>query len=186
MGKHLFEIPEYDGMGIYAIIDENDKMYIGSSKNIKSRLSQHRNALAGGYGNKKLLEALEKGLTFRCEILEKVPFGHDTYHLREREKYYSEKYDSFQSGYNVDPIQHYKRPKNPPLSGWAGALHKKLSTPIFRAEKPMREKKPRFHIAIYGRVEKYKAAAADAGLSMAQFFVTAADEKIERDGLKTE
>ena len=37
-----------------------------------------------------------------------------------------------------------------------------------------------------GEKAKYKAAAADAGLSMAQFFVTAADEKIERDGLKTE
>ena len=36
-----------------------------------------------------------------------------------------------------------------------------------------------------GDKEKYKAAAADAGLSMAQFFVTAAEEKIERDGLNT-
>lgn len=37
-----------------------------------------------------------------------------------------------------------------------------------------------------GEKGKYKAAAADAGLSMAQFFITAADEKIERESLKTE
>lgn len=37
-----------------------------------------------------------------------------------------------------------------------------------------------------GEKAKYKAAAADAGLSMAQFFITAAEEKIERDGLKIE
>lgn len=37
-----------------------------------------------------------------------------------------------------------------------------------------------------GEKEKYKNAAAEAGLSMAQFFVKAADEKIERDGLKAE
>ena len=30
--------------------------------------------------------------------------------------------------------------------------------------------------------EKYKAAAESAGLSLAKFFTTAADEKMERDG----
>lgn len=34
-----------------------------------------------------------------------------------------------------------------------------------------------------GGKEKYKTAADKAGVSMAQFFITAADEKIERDGL---
>lgn len=35
-----------------------------------------------------------------------------------------------------------------------------------------------------GKKERYKAAAEKSGLgSMAQFFVTAANEKIERDGL---
>ena len=36
-----------------------------------------------------------------------------------------------------------------------------------------------------GEKAKYKAAAQNAGLSMAQFFITAADEKIEREGLNT-
>ncbi len=34
-----------------------------------------------------------------------------------------------------------------------------------------------------GEKEKYKKAALNSGLSMAQFFITAADEKIDRDGL---
>lgn len=34
-----------------------------------------------------------------------------------------------------------------------------------------------------GEKAKYKAAAEKSGNSMAQFFVTAADEKIERDSL---
>lgn len=37
-----------------------------------------------------------------------------------------------------------------------------------------------------GDKEKYKTAAENAGLSMAKFFLSAADEKIGRDNLATE
>lgn len=37
-----------------------------------------------------------------------------------------------------------------------------------------------------GEKQKYVDAAADRGLSMAQFFVLAADEKIEREGAGNE
>ena len=43
----------------------------------------------------------------------------------------------------------------------------------------------KFRVKI-GEKAKYKTAAENAGLSMAQFFITAADEKIQRDDLITE
>ena len=34
-----------------------------------------------------------------------------------------------------------------------------------------------------GEKERYRSAAENSGMSMAKFFITAAEEKIERDGL---
>ena len=52
-------------------------------------------------------------------------------------------------------------------------------------QKYQREKLEQINFRIRkGEKQKYVAAAAAAGLSMAQFFISAADEKIEREERK--
>lgn len=61
-----FKIPDYDGCGVYAIINLADfKAYIGSSANIKERASRHRSALRRGKHNvKQLQKDVDKNLRF--------------------------------------------------------------------------------------------------------------------------
>lgn len=44
------DVPGYTGAGVYALVDENGKKYIGSAKNVKSRIQKH---------NKELQKALD-------------------------------------------------------------------------------------------------------------------------------
>lgn len=64
-------IPEYDGIGIYALIAENGKMYIGSSKHIKSRIKFHNSTIK----NKQSCSAALVGHTFTCQILKRFEYG---------------------------------------------------------------------------------------------------------------
>lgn len=70
----MFEIPEYNGAGIYAIFNINNKnVYVGSSRNIKQRALSHRcNITSGTHGNPKLREDSKAGHDFAFIILEKA------------------------------------------------------------------------------------------------------------------
>lgn len=37
----ITDIPEYNGSAVYALVDENGKRYIGSTKHLRSRMKQH-------------------------------------------------------------------------------------------------------------------------------------------------
>lgn len=88
--------------GVYKITNiTNGKFYIGSSKDIKSRWYQHKNALdAGNHGNAHLQNAWNKygRQNFQFEIIEEC----DEKCQYEREQYYIDLYKPFQSnGYNI-------------------------------------------------------------------------------------
>lgn len=70
MNDPINNMPDYDGIGVYALIAENGKRYIGSSKNVKRRVKEHNSAIKGHYDLNALLDH-----TFVCEVIEKLPYG---------------------------------------------------------------------------------------------------------------
>lgn len=193
MDSVLMDIPQYDGIGIYALIDDAGKMYIGSSINVKRRLAEHSKGLANGKEHKSLVDAVEQGRQFRCEILEKIPYGCNTYHLREREHFYITKYDTVKSGYNTafptcaipQDIE-----SNPLFKGSAiaKAIHDKHSKPILKPVKqikPIKEKLDEIKIRVpAGGKENIKKHAEKAGKSVNQYIVDAVTKEMLLDDEK--
>ena len=62
-------MPEYNGAGVYALVDDNGDMYIGSSKHCRQRIAEH---LSGGSSN-RIREAIKGGTKFTPVILEEMP-----------------------------------------------------------------------------------------------------------------
>lgn len=88
--------------GVYKIINiTNGKVYIGSSKNIDRRWSEHIRSLeVNMHPNKKLQNAWNKygKQNFKFEIIEEC----DEKHQFKREQYYIDLYKPFQNnGYNI-------------------------------------------------------------------------------------
>ena len=95
-------IPNYSGIGIYAIIDTvTDKRYIGSSRNIRRRLMQHNISIKNGKGNQGLCTAYNQGHILRCEIIEKINYGINEFYLADRELFYICEFDSINNGFNT-------------------------------------------------------------------------------------
>jgi group I intron endonuclease len=71
----MFKIPEYKGIGIYAIINtDNKKVYIGSSCKIRTRALAHSGNLKNGtHSCKQLNIDYKNGNNFVFIILEKLP-----------------------------------------------------------------------------------------------------------------
>lgn len=65
------QYPNYSGMGVYALVDESGKMYIGSSIDCKRRFHEHEKNLENGIETKSMQDAYNQGITFHGEILEK-------------------------------------------------------------------------------------------------------------------
>ncbi len=88
--------------GIYAIHNIiNDKYYIGQAGNIEYRWMQHRSRLkCGTHENKHLLSAYNKygKDAFQYSVVEECKKEE----LDDREKFYIQKYDSYEHGYNQD------------------------------------------------------------------------------------
>lgn len=74
------QIPEYNGPGIYALIDQYGKKYIGSSIHVHDRLKSHifnirrirKKGFVDGGISAKLGAAVVSGSVFRCEVLEMI------------------------------------------------------------------------------------------------------------------
>lgn len=119
----IVSIPEHTGAGIYIIRNlVNGKVYIGSAVNVNARIKQHDLYMRRGWCNNKIQEDIDKGHTFTCEVLENCT-GMMFVELRDREKYYSDKYNSFSDGYNTAPVpvynlQHYIRLENKHMIEW--------------------------------------------------------------------
>lgn len=88
-------------IGIYKIINiKNNKVYIGSSKDIERRWKEHLYSLENNLHHSiKLQRSYNKTKdksTFNFEIIKEV----DEDKLKEREQYYINMYDAFNNGYN--------------------------------------------------------------------------------------
>lgn len=87
-------------IGIYKIVNSiNNKLYIGSSNDIKSRISSHKNKLKKGkHHSIKLQRAVNKyGIcSFVFEIIEECNIDE----LLTKEQYYINLFDSYNNGYN--------------------------------------------------------------------------------------
>jgi len=69
--EFVIDIPDYEGIGVYAIINNrSQKMYIGSSQNVKKRIKQHSLSPILTMKND-----IQNGDTFSVEILEMLPYG---------------------------------------------------------------------------------------------------------------
>lgn len=126
---------EYNGAAIYALVDDDGKMYIGRASRLQKRLYAHRRALQrardrspgslGGEGH-RLVEAAAQGKKFEARILRKFPEEEVTMNvLRYWEchyyKQYGKKKNPWDIAYNLynstapnPPVWHYK-PMNVPI-----------------------------------------------------------------------
>ncbi len=98
------EIPDYDSCGIYALVDEKGKRYVGSSIHVKTRIIFHKTHLSfvkrgwgSGHVNKKMADAVKQGVVLKAELLEKVA---DESLLWKREQYYINKFGGLENTYN--------------------------------------------------------------------------------------
>lgn len=103
---------DYNGAGIYSLVDENGKRYIGQAKHIQNRLHAHRvnlNRCAKGLEpscieNANMINYVRNGGVFTAEILYKIPWYESTENeLRKQEGYYCEKY-GYKNIYNSAPV----------------------------------------------------------------------------------
>lgn len=103
--KHIINVPDVEAVGVYAIHNKkNDKYYIGSSVNVKTRLKTHQRNMEKLQGsNLKMdedLKTFEELNDFEFLVLKTFPDNTITdYELRKTEKEFIEKYEAYK-GYN--------------------------------------------------------------------------------------
>lgn len=205
MNNFFTNIPEYNGIGVYALINNRTgKMYIGASKNVYTRIKQHI------YSPTAAIEKdVESGDTFHVEILEKLPSGSNQFDIFGREKYFIDLYDSINHGYNKAPttcctkeellesLQHFKKSRK--MTNYILNIIAKREKPIFYKEEETQAmsdlsnktkydleyaKKKLKRIPLDVQKEKYdeiKAAATAAGESVNGYIKKAIDDRMERE-----
>jgi len=106
---HFFTggIPDGDQAGIYALVDDEGKHYIGSAINLRKRLLTHDMGLwhahkgeHDAFESQALQDAVMEGRTFRIVLLAVFPAGIDTPLLRQVERDYIHHYASAGDIYN--------------------------------------------------------------------------------------
>lgn len=109
----LLCIPDYNGAGVYALVDEYNKKYIGSSIHVRDRIKRHKScmlsSLRDGHNcflNPKIERALHLGAVFSCEVLCEVHSDVSRYELEEIERIFLDKFGGFDGTYNYKPIRH--------------------------------------------------------------------------------
>ena len=205
MNNFFTNIPEYNGIGVYALINNRTgKMYIGASKNVYTRIKQHI------YSPTAAIEKdVESGDTFHVEILEKLPSGSNQFDMFGREKYFIDLYDSINHGYNKAPttcctkeellesLQHFKKSRK--MTNYILNIIAKREKPIFYKEEETQAmsdlsnktkydleyaKKKLKRSPLDVQKEKYdeiKAAATAAGESVNGYIKKAIDDRMERE-----
>lgn len=94
-------LPTYNGVGIYALIDDNGKLYIGSSTKVRNRLRHHISMLFQGKHHSTMLQQyFSEGGRVSFAILEELPPTTSADDLLIKEGHYISEYDSINNGYN--------------------------------------------------------------------------------------
>lgn len=107
--RMIISIPNHEGPGIYMIKNiVTGKVYIGSAKNVRSRIKQHDLYMRRGWCNNKFQEDIDKGYKFTCEMVEQYD-SITLLELRDRELYFVMKYNCYDEGYNVAHVPTYER-----------------------------------------------------------------------------
>lgn len=113
MRYQIADIPLESFGGIYSLVDEKGKRYIGSSKDIRKRVQFHQTHInlflrdgVDGYINPSIAEAITLGIKFRCEVLARFYCDLTDREKREIERVFIKKYGGIDSTYNVLPIVH--------------------------------------------------------------------------------
>lgn len=96
-------IPNYTGRGVYCITNKtNGKKYVGSSSNVKQRLTIHDVLLKhGDHSNKAMQRDYNGGDSFSCSVLYREP-AHAMVSLAEMEREYIKELDTIKHGYNSE------------------------------------------------------------------------------------
>lgn len=190
--KFILNIPEYNGIGIYALKNEqNGKMYIGSSKNIRKRILQHKNSPPSA-----TKEDIQHGDTFTAMILEKLPYGSNQFYMFAREAYFIKKYNVLNEGYNtakttcsskddlLASLAHFSN--SPKMCAYIKNIIRKREQPILPPctlnQKPLSNQSELITIRVpKGHKAIIKAHAERQGESMNAFIVRSVNETMERD-----
>jgi len=86
-------------IGIYILVSPNGKVYVGQSRSLRKRLYEHSRLLRKGtHSNMYLQNSYNKHKSFDATVVEYVD---DIDKLTERETYWIEKFDSYNSGFNL-------------------------------------------------------------------------------------
>lgn len=198
--NHAFvNIPTYKGIGVYALIDTQGRMYIGSTQNIYKRIQAHQSSLSRGTHTKALQKAFDAGEVFSCQVLETLPYGTTRYQLRERELYYIRKYGTEQNGYNSTNLKSSSEDdtlrcfdiweEGTVMGDYVRDLYKKFSAPILppKGQRAIGKQRlgdsfDRVSLALpKGKKDAIKAHAEKMGESVNKFISRAIDETMERD-----
>ena len=179
--EFVIDIPDYEGIGVYAIINNrSQKMYIGSSQNVKKRIKQHSLSPILTMKND-----IQNGDAFSVEILEMLPYGCNQFDLFEKESFFIQKYDSLNVGYNKAKTTCSS--KNELLSMLReckkdSVMAKYISEIIQKREKPIYKEKiiRNIHIdaSLYAEIQQY---ADNSNMSLNAYIVQAIEEKISHD-----
>jgi group I intron endonuclease len=92
--------------GVYMIENiKTNKKYIGSSKDIHKRWSEHKALLIKGkHHSIKLQRSYNKTKNKEIYVFSIIEIINDTNLLKEREQYWIDFYDSFKNGYNCSAV----------------------------------------------------------------------------------
>lgn len=181
----IISIPEYDGIGVYALINnENGKLYIGSSQNIRRRITQHKVSPPSA-----LKQDIEKGNTFSVKILEKLPYGCNQFDMFSREAHFIRCYDTLNQGYNrakttcstkeelLTSLECFKN--NSKMSNYIKNIISKRECPIYPKHN---SNDTTYRISINATLfAEIKAHAANHSESVNAFINRAINETMERD-----
>lgn len=181
----ITNIPDYDGIGIYALINnQTGKMYIGSSQNIRRRIIQHRSSPPSA-----MKEDIQQGNTFSVKILEMLPYGCNQFDMFSRESHFIQYYDTLNKGYNrakttcstkeelLASLEHFKN--NSEMSNYIKNIISKRECPIYA--KPD-QNNASHHISIDAALfSLIKEHAQKHGESVNAFIIRSVNETMERD-----
>lgn len=191
------DVPGYTGAGVYALVDENGKKYIGSAKNVKSRIQKHnkelQKALDGetSQASKSMIDAAKAGHIFRAVLVEKLPESGSLYDLRDMERRYLNEAGGLKSTYNTEEVPNQREEHRKVLNWWKTSetrskkkekIIKDIEKRIEEYTKPIAEEKKKEQFMIRTSVEegaKIRQAAADAGMSVQGYILCVLREHIK-------